>query len=69
MDRCVSAAPRCATQTPWLEQRLCCAPACLEGYRTRRAAGEPWTDAMKAALVDDHACHPGLAPLLSEASP
>jgi hypothetical protein len=67
MDACVAAAPRCATDTPWNEGVACCAGPCLDGYRARRANGEAWTDAMLAALVDDHACHPGLASIFTEA--
>lgn len=68
MDGCVAEAPRCATETPWLEVTVCCPTLCLEGYRNLRASGAPWTDAMKEALVDDRNCHPGLAVVFTEAN-
>ena len=41
LDGCIDKVPRCATETPWLEETPCCATACVLAYQEERRLGAP----------------------------
>jgi hypothetical protein len=60
LDACFMSAPRCATDTPWLEKTPCCPAACAQRYENERRAGNPPLAAYDNVLFGAASCFPGL---------
>lgn len=60
LDDCVASAPRCATATPWMEERDCCPPACAVRFAALRSAGRERFAAFVDVFADHPDCFPGL---------
>ena len=61
LDDCIADAPRCATATPWMEDRDCCPSACAARFNALRAAGRDRLAAFLDVFADHPDCFPGLA--------
>lgn len=60
LDGCVRSAPVCRSDRPWDEAEPCCPASCLSAYETRAAGGVRPHEAVRASMVDDVSCFPGL---------
>jgi hypothetical protein len=68
MDDCYRSVPRCAGDTPWLSEEMCCPEACYDDYAQRRGAGVPALDAFFETSRDG-TCFPGLAAFRAGGAP
>jgi hypothetical protein len=60
LDDCVADAPRCATVTPWMEDRDCCPDSCRARFASLRAAGRDAFGAFVEVFAQRPDCFPGL---------
>ncbi len=58
IDDCTLSVPACKTQTPWMEDVMCCPAACYIRYRSARQAGMNDLAAMLETYIDDGSCIP-----------
>jgi len=62
IDDCARSAPRCKTDTPWLESRPCCPAQCFASYESRRLTqiGESPVESFITVYFSGSTCFPGM---------
>jgi hypothetical protein len=65
LDACVSAAPTCSTDRPWLETVPCCPSRCRDQYERARRDGATPRDAYDRVYLTDPICFPGVTEALA----